>query len=143
MGWLKKNFLNDEDGLSAKDYLMLVFTTPYILGWVAVLITMLTGHTVSNQVIDLLASMNGIEMTIVGGWFGYQAVSAFANAYGQRTTTPIPVMQQAYPTTMTTYPTATYPTTVYPTSTPTGTPYPTATTQQTVVTQTTTTAKLP
>lgn len=79
MSWFKKNFLNDDDGLSAKDYLMLVFTTPYVVAWVAVLVMAVIGRPMTDQVVDILQLLSPAVMTIIGGWFGVQAVTEFAN----------------------------------------------------------------
>lgn len=70
-------FLRDGDGLSARDYLMIAFTTPYILAWIVAMIMAFSGVPVSPTTLDLLHSMDGIMMTVVGGVFSVQAVKEF------------------------------------------------------------------
>lgn len=78
MSRLIRTFLNDEDGFSAKDYLMLVFTVPYVLAWFITFIMAIKGVPV-DAAIQVLQSMDTTIMTIVGGWFGVTAVSEFVN----------------------------------------------------------------
>lgn len=78
MSRLIRTFLNDEDGLSAKDYLMLVFTIPYVIAWIIVFVLAVLGKPI-DATIQVLNALDTVVMTIVGGWFGVTAVSEFVN----------------------------------------------------------------
>lgn len=75
---LIKTFLSDEDGLSAKDYLLLLFTTVYVVFLLTAFGKALIGHPL-GELKDLISGMDTIIMTIVGGEFGVMAVRTWTN----------------------------------------------------------------
>lgn len=70
------NFLKDEDGVSAKDYLMLIFTGVYLLQQVICFILALCGM-LPEGVTEIVDSLDAIVITIIGGVFSITAVQAF------------------------------------------------------------------
>ena len=72
-----KHFLNDKDGLSMKDYLMLVSSIVFFLFITIGLVLVLFEHTLDPVYLDLLDTVSPVIMTIVGGVFGVQAVETF------------------------------------------------------------------
>lgn len=71
-----KNFVNDEDGFSAKDYLMVIFSTLFVI-FSVVAFTLAIRGDLNPQVLEIIQSMDGILMTIVGGVFSVQVVKEF------------------------------------------------------------------
>lgn len=71
------NFLNDRDGLSSKDYLMLISTTVFFSFVVIGLVLVLFGKEIDDAYFSLLDSVAPVVMTVVGGTFGVQAVQEF------------------------------------------------------------------
>ena len=72
-----KHFLNDKDGLSMKDYLMLISSIVFFLFITVGLILVLVEHEVDPMYIDLLDTLSPVIMTITGGVFGVTAVETF------------------------------------------------------------------
>lgn len=72
-------FLNDEDGLSAKDYLLIVSTTIFFLFIGIGLVLVLIGKTIDAMYLSLLDMVVPVVMTVVGGVMGVQAVESFSN----------------------------------------------------------------
>lgn len=72
-----KSFLNDKDGLSAKDFLLIVSTTVFFIFIVIGLILVLLGKKIDDDYISLLDMVAPVLMTITGGIFGVQAVQEF------------------------------------------------------------------
>lgn len=70
----KRNFLNDEDGFSQKDYLLLLSTSIYFVFMTIGLILSLTERTVNETYIKLLDMVDTVVITIVTGVFGINAV---------------------------------------------------------------------
>lgn len=70
------NFLRDEDGVSAKDYLMLIFTGVYLLQQVICFALALFG-ILPEGVTEIVDSLDAIVITIIGGVFSITAVQAF------------------------------------------------------------------
>lgn len=74
-----KNFLNDRDGMTAKDFLLLLSSTVFFLFVIIGLIRTLLNKPIDNNYISLLQMISPVLMTVVGGVFGVQAVDTFAN----------------------------------------------------------------
>jgi hypothetical protein len=74
-----KNFLNDSDGLSAKDYLLLVSTSIFFLFIVIGLIMAMFNRSFDDNYLALLDMVAPVIMTVVGGVMGVQAVETFSN----------------------------------------------------------------
>ncbi len=72
-----KTFLNDKDGVSEKDYLLLVSTTVFFLFVAIGLVLVLMGRPVDAMYIALLDMVAPVLMTITGGVFGVRAVQEF------------------------------------------------------------------
>lgn len=75
----KKNFLNDGDGLSAKDYMMLISSIVFFLFVAIGLVVLLCGGQLDPTYIELLQSVSPVLMTITGGVMGVQAVESFVD----------------------------------------------------------------
>lgn len=78
-----KTFLTDKDGLSAKDYLLLISTTIFFLFVSIGLILILLQQEVGAMYLDLLDMVSPVVMTVVGGVMGVQAVETFTNSRRQ------------------------------------------------------------
>lgn len=72
-----KNFLNDKDGLSSKDYILLISTTVFFIFIAIGLVLVLMGKPIDKAYLSLLDSVSPVVMTVVGGMFGVQAVQEF------------------------------------------------------------------
>lgn len=79
-----KNFLNDRDGLSDKDYLLIISTTVFFLFVVVGLVLVLVNHKIDEMYLSLLDMVSPVVMTIVGGVFGYKSVEKFSDSYKER-----------------------------------------------------------
>jgi hypothetical protein len=72
-----KFFWNDKDGLSSKDYLLLISSTVFF-GFVFIgLVLVLLDKPIDNMYLQLLDMVSPVIMTICGGVFGVQAVEKF------------------------------------------------------------------
>lgn len=80
-----KSFLNDKDGFSAKDYLMVIFSGLYVILMLTTFGMALTGFEIS-QFLKLLQSLDGIVMTIIGGVFGLNAIQRVFDKGGSKVT---------------------------------------------------------
>lgn len=74
-----RTFLNDKDGLSAKDYLLLISTTIFFLFVSVGLIMILFNQEIDKMYLSLLDMVSPVVMMIVGSVFGINAVEAFTN----------------------------------------------------------------
>lgn len=74
-------FLNDDDGLSAKDYLLLISTSLFFLFIMIGLILVLFGKAIDTMYLSLLDMVVPVVMTVVGGVMGVQAVETFTNRH--------------------------------------------------------------
>ncbi len=74
MKWL--TFLNDEDGFSSKDFIMVAFICTYLIEQTAVFIYSLYG-TVDSDTLKIVSSLDPIVMTVIGGIFSVHAVKEF------------------------------------------------------------------
>ncbi|OUQ86274.1 hypothetical protein B5G50_22115 [Brevibacillus brevis] len=72
-----KTFLNDRDGVSEKDYLLLIASTVFFLFVAIGLILSLLGKPVSSVYLALLDMMAPVLMTVAGGVFGVRAVQEY------------------------------------------------------------------
>jgi positive regulator of sigma E activity len=72
-----KTFLNDKDGVSEKDYLLLVSTTVFFLFVAVGLVLVLMGRTLDAMYVTLLDMVAPVLMTITGGVFGVRAVQEY------------------------------------------------------------------
>lgn len=72
-----KNFLNDTDGISQKDYLLLFSTTIFFVFILIGLVLTLLGKEISNTYLHLVDMVAPVLMTITGGVFGVSAVQEF------------------------------------------------------------------
>jgi len=77
-----RTFLNDKDGVSEKDYLLLAATTVFFLFVVIGLVLVLTGRPIDPMYISLLEMVAPVLMTITGGVFGVRAVQEFRKSPG-------------------------------------------------------------
>jgi uncharacterized membrane protein len=95
---LRKTFFNDDDGFSAKDFLMVLFGGLYALFLVVAFFAPFIGIPVAAGAMTVIGSMSGVVMTIVGGVFAVQTVKEFrtpnepTNIYPQIPS--IPVVEQ-------------------------------------------------
>lgn len=71
-----KTFLTDEDGLSAKDAMMLSFGGVYLAEQIVAFILSLL-HKLNDGSLAVIQSLDTIVLTIVCGVFGVHAVNAF------------------------------------------------------------------
>lgn len=72
-----RTFLNDKDGVSEKDYLLLAATTVFFLFVVIGLVLVLMGREINVTYIALLDMVAPVLMTITGGVFGVRAVQEY------------------------------------------------------------------
>lgn len=72
-------FLNDEDGLSSKDYLLILSTGVFFLFVSIGLIMLLFNRELSDMYLQLLDICTPAVITVVGGTMGVQAVESFNN----------------------------------------------------------------
>lgn len=72
-----KTFLNDKDGVSERDYLLLASTTVFFLFVAVGLVLVLMGRTLDAMYVTLLDMVAPVLMTITGGVFGVRAVQEY------------------------------------------------------------------
>lgn len=72
-------FLNDKDGLSAKDYLLIISTGVFFLALTIGFISVLLGRPLGDEYFALLGAADAVVITVVGGIMGVQGVEVFAN----------------------------------------------------------------
>jgi hypothetical protein len=72
-----KTFLNDQDGLSEKDYLLLAATTVFFVFVVIGLVLVLMGRPINAMYFTLLDMVAPVLMTVAGGVYGVRAVQEF------------------------------------------------------------------
>lgn len=70
--WL--TFWNDDDGFSAKDFLMILFCVLFALFLITAFVLSLVTGTLPAATIAVIGMMNVVVPTIVGGVFGVQVV---------------------------------------------------------------------
>lgn len=75
-----KTFLNDKDGVSEKDYLLVVSTTVFFLFVAIGLVLVLIGRPIDGMYVTLLDMVAPVLMTITGGVFGVRAVQEYRKA---------------------------------------------------------------
>lgn len=81
----RKTFLNDADGISAKDYLLLVSTVTFFTFLTLALILVLAGRKIDPIYLELLDMATPTLVTIVGGVMGVQAVESFSKTRQTKT----------------------------------------------------------
>lgn len=74
-----RSFLNDKDGVSAKDYLLIISTTIFFLFISIGLVLVLIDKPIDKMYLSLLDMVVPVLMTVVGGVMGVQAVESFTN----------------------------------------------------------------
>lgn len=74
-----KTFLNDKDGMSARDYLLLLSTSIFFLFVAVGLVIILFQQKVDKMYLSLLDMVSPVVMMIVGSVFGIQAVEVVSN----------------------------------------------------------------
>lgn len=72
-------FLNDADGLSAKDYLLLISTGVFFLALTVGFISVLIGRPLGEEYFSLLNAADAVVITVVGGVMSIQGVEVFVN----------------------------------------------------------------
>ncbi len=72
-----KAFWNDDDGFSAKDYLMVLLIGIYAVFLVVAFFAPFFGVTVTAISLGVIDGMGAVVMTIVGGVFAVNAVKEF------------------------------------------------------------------
>lgn len=73
----RKHFLNDKDGLSAKDYLLLSSTTVFFAFVIIGLVMAACNRPLDPMYLSLLEMVAPVVMTVVAGVMGVQAVESF------------------------------------------------------------------
>ncbi|WP_426455472.1 hypothetical protein ACP26L_36260 (plasmid) [Paenibacillus sp. S-38] len=73
-----KTFLNDDDGFSAKDFIMVAFCGVYLTFLVGAFVLAVLGR-MPAELLGLISSMTGVVMTIIGGVFAIQTVQSFTH----------------------------------------------------------------
>jgi hypothetical protein len=71
-----KSFINDDDGFSAKDFLMVLFGTLFVLMIATAFIISLVA-TLNPATILVIQLLDGTMITIVGGVFSIQGIKEF------------------------------------------------------------------
>ncbi|MCK6076943.1 hypothetical protein [Paenibacillus silvae] len=80
MKFVKNAFWNDNDGFSAKDFLMVLFGGQFALFLLIIFFVPFFGLAVSAVSIEMIGSLSPVVMTIVGGVFAVQTVREFKTA---------------------------------------------------------------
>lgn len=70
MSFFKKTFLTDSDGLSSRDYLLLVSTSLFFIFIIVGLVLVLFNHRIDDMYLKLLDMVSPVVMTIVGSIAG-------------------------------------------------------------------------
>lgn len=70
-------FLTDSDGMTGKDYLLVISTGVFFLFVSAGLVAVMFGYSFGGMYLDLLQMTVPVVMTVVGGVMGVQAVESF------------------------------------------------------------------
>ncbi|MCM3132911.1 hypothetical protein M3629_08945 [Paenibacillus polysaccharolyticus] len=91
--FVKSAFWNDNDGFSAKDFLMVLFAGLFALFLLIVFFAPFFGVAVSAVSIEVIGNLNPIVMTIVGGLFAVQTVREFKTT-NTETTVAVPCNYQ-------------------------------------------------
>lgn len=72
-----QTFINDDDGFSAKDYLLVVSTSMFFLFVAVALILVLLNNKIDMMYLLLLEMVAPVVMTVVVGVMGVNAVESF------------------------------------------------------------------
>lgn len=73
------HFLNDKDGVSAKDYLLLISTGVFFIALTVGFLFILCGRKLGEEYFSLLAVASPVVITVVGGVMGVQGVETYVN----------------------------------------------------------------
>lgn len=87
MKFLRNAFWNDNDGFSAKDFLMVLFGGLFALFLIIVFLAPFFGVEVSAISVEVISSLSPVIMTIVGGVFAVQTVKEFKTTNTEYTNT--------------------------------------------------------
>lgn len=79
-----KGFWNDIDGISARDYLLLISTGVFFLFVAIGLIVVLFQISLAKMYLSLLEMVSPVVMTIVAGVFSVQAVESFTKGKNKK-----------------------------------------------------------
>lgn len=88
--FLKKTFLNDGDGFSARDFLMVSISSTFLLFLLVTFFSPYFGF-INPVALDVIRSMDGVMMTMVGGVFAVQGVVQGVREYRKSSTNETPV----------------------------------------------------
>ncbi len=70
-------FLNDEDGFSSRDFLLVTSMGMYFVLFVYCMWSLVTQHTIPESAFSLFASTDGVVITVVGGTMGVVGIEKF------------------------------------------------------------------
>lgn len=73
------HFLNDKDGMSDKDYLLLISTGVFFIFLAVGLVGILFGIPIGDEYLKLLELAVPVVMSVVGGVVGGQAIETYVN----------------------------------------------------------------
>lgn len=93
--FLKRTFMNDYDGFSAKDFLMVLFGGLYALFLVLAFFAPFFGISVAAGAMSVIGNMSGVIMTIVGGVFAVQSVREFRSNRDNDTYQETTILEEA------------------------------------------------
>lgn len=82
-------FWKDEDGFSIKDALTVAFGGLYLVEQLIVFVLTLLNQ-LPPEMVNVVQSLNGVVMTIIGGTFGVQTVREVGTIYNNRKTSQQP-----------------------------------------------------
>lgn len=85
--FVKSAFWKDNDGFSAKDFLMVLFGGLFALFLLIIFFAPFFGVAVSSVSIEMIGSLSPVVMTIVGGVFAVQTVREFKTTNTETTMT--------------------------------------------------------
>jgi hypothetical protein len=91
-----QTFLTDKDGLSAKDYLLIISTSIFFLFISIGLVLVLFQKEINEMYLHLLDMVVPVVMTVVGGVMGVQAVETFSNRQKEEPPPAPPTSQYIY-----------------------------------------------
>lgn len=87
MKFQRNAFWNDNDGFSAKDFLMVLFGGLFALFLIIVFFAPFFGVAVSAISVEVIRNLSPVIMTIVGGVFAVQTVKEFKTTNTEYTNT--------------------------------------------------------
>lgn len=78
-------FMNDKDGFSARDFLMMVTMGLFSLSFISALVLIILGKGVNDSFFNLMEAGKPVFITVIGGVMGVQCTEAITNAINKRT----------------------------------------------------------